>query len=565
MGYGCTRPSDRALVSKGIFETDSIFTDNKDIPFGGVLFAIPALLENGLLKYLNQYYQLDRGYYTIDHIFLTLAFLPLLRLKSLENLRNVSPGELGKLIGLDRVPEVKTLRKKLSELSSQEQAKLWSAALSKDWMEADPESCGALYIDGHVRVYNGKQAKLPVKYISRQKLCLRGMSDYWVNDFLGRPFFVVRKAVNSGLITVLRDEIVPDLIERVPNQPTQEELSERPYLSRFMLVFDREGFSPDFIKEMWELRIACCTYRKHVKDIWALEEFKVAKVTLSNKETTEMKLAERGTYLGGKIWVREIRKLTESGHQTSIISTEFQSETGKLAVAMFSRWCQENFFKYMMEHYGIDRLIEYETEDVKGTESVVNPEYRNLDYQIKSISGKLKIKQANFMTIEITDTISEARRVKVDNKKAELLEDIESIKIELVKLKQKRKQTPKHVLFSQLSENQKFKSLASEKKLLVDTVKMICYRAETCLTSIVREGIAHKDEARNLVRVILKSDIDIEVDKENNVLKVSLHNLSSRSMDQVVQNLCDELNRTETYFPGTKLRLFYKLVTSKYP
>jgi len=319
MGYGCTRVKERISATRGLKEASSVFINNKDIPFGGVLLAIPALLENGLLQYLDKYYQLGRGYYTIDQVFLTLAIMPLLRLKSLENLRNLSPGELGKLIGLDRVPEVKTLRLKLSELSSQDQAKLWSAELSKSWMEADPDSCGALYIDGHVRVYNGKQTKLPAKYVSRQRLCLRGMADYWVNDFLGRPFFVVRKAVNSGLIKVIREEIIPDLIERVPDQPTPEELSADPYLLRFMLVFDREGYNPDFIRELLDQRISCCTYRKYVKDTWQLDEFQVVRVKLSNNETTEMKLAERGTYLGGKVWVREIRKMTDSGHQTSII------------------------------------------------------------------------------------------------------------------------------------------------------------------------------------------------------------------------------------------------------
>ena len=127
--------------------------------------------------------------------------MALARLKSPENIRNVSPGEFGKLLGLDRVPEVKSLRRKLDELSSQKNAKCWSAELSKSWMESNPDAAGALYVDGHIKVYNGKLTKLPKKYVSQQRLCLRGMTDYWVNDFLGQPFLLsVKQSVQECLV-----------------------------------------------------------------------------------------------------------------------------------------------------------------------------------------------------------------------------------------------------------------------------------------------------------------------------------------------------------------------------
>jgi len=49
----------------------------------------------------------------------------------------------------------------------------------------EPESVGAPYIDGHVRVYHGRLTKLPHRYVSRERLCLRGVTDYWVNDAIG--------------------------------------------------------------------------------------------------------------------------------------------------------------------------------------------------------------------------------------------------------------------------------------------------------------------------------------------------------------------------------------------
>jgi hypothetical protein len=130
-------------------------------------------------------------------------------------------------VGLDRIPEVKTLREKIEHISGHGSVQNWGEELAKSWMEEDPDLAGTLYVDGHVRVYHGKQTKLPKRYVSREKLCLSGVTDYWVNDALGQPFFVVTRTVNAGLLAVLREEIVPRLLEDVPHQPTQEQLNRK--------------------------------------------------------------------------------------------------------------------------------------------------------------------------------------------------------------------------------------------------------------------------------------------------------------------------------------------------
>jgi hypothetical protein len=138
-------------------------------------------------------------------------------------------------------------------------------------MQGDPEAAGTLYVDGHVRVYHGKSTKLPRRYISRERLCLRGTTDYWINDYIGRPFFVVEKAIDPGLLKTLEYDIVPRLLNDVPGQPSEEELEASPYLCRFILVFDREGYSPAFFRKMWQdHRIGCMTYHKHPDKDWPM-------------------------------------------------------------------------------------------------------------------------------------------------------------------------------------------------------------------------------------------------------------------------------------------------------
>jgi hypothetical protein len=90
-----------------------------DVPKGGVLLALPALLAVGLLRHTTALYGLPNGFYGITSIFLLLALMALARIKSIEQLRYVAPGEWGNLLGLDRIPEVRTLRQRLEILCQQ--------------------------------------------------------------------------------------------------------------------------------------------------------------------------------------------------------------------------------------------------------------------------------------------------------------------------------------------------------------------------------------------------------------------------------------------------------------
>jgi hypothetical protein len=212
MGVGAADVEGRLAASIG--ELDAVVPDFSaalDVPNGGLLCALPALLAVGLLEGVARYLKLPKGYYGLDSLLLLLAFMALARLDSIEALRYCAPGEWGKLLGLDRVPEVRTLRAKIAVLAADDAPEQWSAALCERWMAAAPEQAGVLYIDGHVRVYNGSQTQLPRHYVARQRLCLRATTDYWVNAMDGQPFFVVNQVVDPGLIQVIEQEIVPRL------------------------------------------------------------------------------------------------------------------------------------------------------------------------------------------------------------------------------------------------------------------------------------------------------------------------------------------------------------------
>jgi hypothetical protein len=304
MGVGAQDVLGRVAASIGDLESVAPeFQAVVDVPKGGVLFALPALLAMGLLKYTEQFFKLPKGYYGLDSLLLLLAFMALARLKSIESLRYSAPGEWGKLLGLDRIPEARTLRNKVHLLTQDDQANGWSAELCRYWMELAPEQAGVLYIDGHVRVYNGQQTQLPKHHVARQKLCLRATTDYWVNAMDGQPFMVINKVVDPGLIKVIENDIVPELEERVPKQPERTSAATLPHPHKFTLVFDREGYSPEFMARMKTKQVAVLTYHKHPGENWPESEFNEQTLILPTGETTQVKLAERGVCLSNGLWV----------------------------------------------------------------------------------------------------------------------------------------------------------------------------------------------------------------------------------------------------------------------
>lgn len=343
IGTACTRADERMAAALGLAQSAATrFESAVDVSLGGLLTGLPALCANGLLSGIGKHLSLPAGFYSCLHILLTLGFMALARIRRPEGLRHVAPGELGKVLGLDRVPEVRTLREKITLMATTGNPAAWMQALSKAWMESEPDEAGYLYIDGHVRVYHGAQAVLPRRYVTRQRLCLRGTTDYWINDAIGRPFFVVSKAITAGLGDTLLKDVVPQLLLSVPQQPTAEQLSSDPKLHRFVVVFDREGATASLLEQLWTQRIGAITYRKNVKDRWPEEEFQVTTVTLPDGVQTPMKLAMRETQLGKHLPVKEVRRLIPGGHQTAVISTARSLDAVVIAARMFSRWCQEN-------------------------------------------------------------------------------------------------------------------------------------------------------------------------------------------------------------------------------
>lgn len=129
---GATRINERIWAALGKGTANPVeFQPAESIPYGGVLFLLPFLLSNGLMGYREHYGERRGGYYDYSSAVLTLAFMFLCRIKNPEQLKHHAPGELGKLLGLDRIPEVKCLRSIISELTALRKAGHWTLVIYK--------------------------------------------------------------------------------------------------------------------------------------------------------------------------------------------------------------------------------------------------------------------------------------------------------------------------------------------------------------------------------------------------------------------------------------------------
>ncbi len=535
------------------------FEPNEAVDNAGVLFLLPALLAQGLLQTKEIYQYPQASYYSHESIILTLALMALMRIKNPEQLKNCKPGEIGRIIGLDRIPETKCLRNKIDVFTQQEKSWQLNKLLIDQWYkqdEQDEQHELFFYIDGHVRIYYGDAANLPAKYVSRQKLCLSATTEFWVNDEEGLPVMVIIGELTEKLQTIIEYTIIPKLIEAGSIKNIDPDNS--PQTPQCTLVFDREAYHPAFFIRLWkQYRIAIITYRKFVKDIWESIAFKSHEVQVLQSKTT-MLLCEQQTSIENHAF-REIRRLGSNDHQTSILTTHPSLTMQIIAGKMFGRWIQENFFRYLIADYDFDKLIQYEVKAIDENKEVVNPEHRRLSHALKKLREKISRQKAYFYPLaekamdKTLDNIEGLYKQQADH--AEQLKLLQQQEQELVN---QLKDVPKRIKLSQMPLESRYNKLHTESKLFMNIIKMICYRAETTFANLSRAT----DEKRMLVKQIINTAADLLPDYENKKLVIVLHSLSAPRFNAAVEKIIPLLNDTQTIFPGTDLVLVFKTTST---
>ena len=272
-----------------------------------------------------------------------------------------------------------------------------------------------------------------------------------------------------------------------------------------------------------------------------------------------MRLCEKRVELNG-VELREVRRLTDGGHQTSVITTNRKIPTALIAFYMFSRWSQENFFRYMRQEYDIDRIMQYGVDKLDKTIMVVNREYSNTTYRLKKLREKKARCQAKLYVL-VEENIEGELEQTEKNMRAQLeyRQMVESLEAEEQALIEQRKQQPYRISVGEMPEDARYNKLKMESKHLQNIIKIICYRAETAIANLLAGYYRRStNEIRALAKSIMFAKADIYPDYQTNTLTVRLNSLATPRDNMAIREIYQTLNDYEAVFPGTRLKLVYK-------
>jgi transposase len=541
------RAGDRFLAYLGLLnDATPLFASGERLACAGALLAMPALVHSGVVDCAREVYGcIGPAFFGLRTTVVALVLMALLRIRCPENLKERPPVDLGRVLGLDRAPEVKTLRRKLRRLASAGRATDFGRALAQRRVAQLGNALGFLYVDGHVRVYHGKH-DIPKTHVARMRIAMPACTDYWVNDAQGEPLFVVTGAANTGLCKAL-----PDILGEV-----RALVGER----RITVVFDRGGWSPALFKRLIGEGFDILTYRKGRCRKVPAKCFCEHEAIIEGRNVKYL-LADQGIrLLGGTLRLRQVTRQTE-GHQTHVVTSRRDLSAIEIAFRMFERWRQENFFKYMRAEFALDALADYAIEDDDPTREVPNPRFAAVDAELRAARIELQRITARYGLAAVTNDEKQRptmRGFKIANSPAG--HAVSAALKRCVDLERRRAKVPRR-LPAQAAKPGEVIKLAAETKHLTSVLKMVAYQVEGELVRLIAPHYKRaEDEGRTLIQNALASAADIAV--TDTELRVTLAPMSSAHRTRTLAALCEQLDATKTLFPGTRLRLRYAVAAA---
>ena len=539
------RVEERQAARRGeLAEAPPVITAGGQLPLAGALLILPALAVTGLLDCFEVTYGRSRAaFYGLRSLVLTVVFASLCREPRAEGLTRMDPVDVGRLLGLDRAPEVKTLRRRMARLAEQGRADQLLGALAEAHVAAHPDALGVFYVDGHVRAYHGA-ADVPKAHVARIRLSMPAEIDTWVADANGDGLLVWTAPPGASLVGELRRVAVeirglvgPD------RRPT--------------IAFDRGGWSPILFAELAAAGFDILTYRKQPCVPEPRTAFVEHAFTDDLGHAHTYWLADRNVRIAYKDKGRSryfaCRQLTRldpaTGHQTQILTTRTDPDPAPLAHAMFSRWRQENFFRYMRAHYALDGLDAYATMADDPERLAPNPARKQADRRLRDARHRLAEAEATEGRATLGGGRSPADHAVITAAFNDARAEIDDLKTAARAIPAKAPISDSHPDAARLD---------PERKRLHDAIRMATYNAETALARLLAPHYTRADdEARSLLREAFRTPADLTV--QDGHLHVHLNPLSAPRRTRALAGLCADLTATETIYPGTNLTLTYTI------
>jgi len=367
-------------------------------------------------------------------------------------------------------------------------------------------------------------------------------TDYWVNDATGDPLFVVTAEANAGLVKML-----PGILEQVRALVGRR---------RVTVVFDRGGYSPRLFQQILAVGFDFLTYRKGRYPRIPRNQFHPHRTVVQGRSISYVLADQEVRLLKGKLRLRQVTRLMDNGHQTPILTSRRDLSAARVAFRMFERWRQENFFKYLREEFALDALAEYAVMPDDPTREVPNPAWAAADAQLRQAHAQLDRLEAEYGVEAFTNLEAQRRTMRgFKIAQGKLGQQIWEAWQRVFQWEARRAKIPSRVPVQTVTAEPVVK-LAPELKHLTNLIKMVAYQAESDLLRAVAPHYARvDDEGRTLLQSALAGAADLEVTERE--LRVRLAPLSSPHRTRAIAALCEELNQSNTPFPGSSLRLCY--------
>ncbi|MGZ3601818.1 MAG: putative transposase [Ktedonobacterales bacterium] len=523
----------------------------------GLMLFYPALQVVGLLELAAQVYQLAGMLrFGVQQVFTELFCLALLQEPSIERVKHLLRSDLGAVMGSSKAACVKTLRRKLDELSQQRQAVRLGTLLARHWLEVGLIDASYLYVDGHTKVYNGSRL-VPEVWDSHRRMPLPGIVQYFVNDLYGRPLLVVTEDVRGNLAKSL-----PSVIAAV-----RKVVGDR----RFTVIFDRGGYDGQLFTWLVEQGLDFITYQRG--EVHLDDELFTRREVRWGGQRVRFHIAEDAVTVGESgPWRRIV--IWTPGHQRPILTSLDPNAVAaaRVGALMLTRWRQENFFKYARAHLGLDVLTTYAAETALDHE-VPNPAVKASTAELKRLRTTAQKLRAALGRALVLDTdqpptadrpSSRARRAPhvPRTTRAALISQLQTLELQIEETRSQVRSLPARVPLSSLGPLPKVPRL--ERKLITDVVKIAAYNAQSWLADRLARHYTNTNDVHDLLRSFAELSGTLTRQPDGG-LRVCLQPPDLPLHRRALAGLCADLNLAQPLFPGTDRRLHYEVAENQSP
>ena len=559
------RDGERALARWGLLGEGAVpvFTPGARYPLAGLLLALPALEGTGLLGAAREVYgRVKDGFYGMGATLLTLMFLALAGEPRAEGATRVPAAALGRVLGLDRAPEVKTIRRKLAELAAAGKAGDLIMALARRHAAARPDALGFLYVGGHARVYYGTRI-VQKTHVARLKFPAPATMETWVTGQDGDPVFMVVAEPSDSLAGELR-RLLPQLRGIVGQG------------RRVTVCFDRGGWSPALFADITAAGFDLLTWRKGPAPDLPAEVFTTVTCTDDRGRAHEYDLADttaelgisEGPRKGQTVTLRQVtRRVPAKGgatRQIHALTSRDDLTAGEVCWRLSSRWREENYFRYARTRFALDALDSYAATPDDPDRMVPNPARKTAAARIRQAEAAAQAAETarDAALLELRSP-APGQAAYLTNQVINALDaPVEAAYRELDEAEQAAAAVPARVPLGALSPD--MARLDAETKQITHAIRMAAYNAETALARALDGHYARAgDEAYALIREALTTSGDIRPGPGE--LLIGLDPLTAPRRTQALAALCDQLTAAGARYPGTDLVLRYEVKSHPSP